>query len=167
VSRGMNFLTHHVGMMSLLQHKIISSIISNLKHNKAILTLHFIHGPKEHNSFISPYLCTYHLNNSSTTEVNYNTQTQLFVLNTINRTNPRIQTSHHSRMPLAEVSRQTHLNHPSMMPLAEAIHQSQPDHPSRMSLAEVNHKTQPGHPSKMPLAEANHQSQPGLHLGCH
>jgi glycerol-3-phosphate responsive antiterminator len=58
----MNFLTHHVGMMSLLQHKVISSIIGNLKkkHNKAILTLHFIHGPKEHNSFISPYLCKYH-----------------------------------------------------------------------------------------------------------
>jgi hypothetical protein len=30
------------------------------KHNKAILTLHFTHGPKEHNSFISPDLCKYH-----------------------------------------------------------------------------------------------------------
>jgi hypothetical protein len=53
----MDFLTHHVGMMSLSQNKVISSIIGNLKkkHNKAILTLHLTHGPKEHNSFISPY----------------------------------------------------------------------------------------------------------------
>jgi len=78
-------------------------------------------------SIILSFLLTYvhtTLNNSSATEANYNTQTRLSVLNTINRTNPRIQTGHHSRMPLAEVSRQTHLNHPSMMPLAEAIHQS-------------------------------------------
>ena len=61
VSRETDFLTHHVGMMSLLQHKVISSIIGNLtKHNKVILTLHFIYGPEEHNSFISPYLCKYH-----------------------------------------------------------------------------------------------------------
>ena len=57
----MNFLTHHVGMMSLLQHKVISSIIGNVrKHNKLILMLHFILGPKKHNSFISPYLYKYH-----------------------------------------------------------------------------------------------------------
>jgi len=58
----MDFLTHYVSMMSLLQHKVISGIICNLKkkHNKAILMLHFTHGPKEHNSFISPYLCKYH-----------------------------------------------------------------------------------------------------------
>jgi hypothetical protein len=57
----MDFPMHHVGMMSLLQHKIISSIIGNLKKlNKAILALHFIHGPKERNSIISPYLCKYH-----------------------------------------------------------------------------------------------------------
>jgi len=56
-----DLLMHYVGITSLLQHKVISSIISNLrKHNKAILKLHFIHGPKEHNSFISPYLCKYH-----------------------------------------------------------------------------------------------------------
>ena len=56
-----NFHTHHVGMMSLLQHNVISSIIGNLrKHNNTILTLHFIHGPKELNSFISPYLYKYH-----------------------------------------------------------------------------------------------------------
>ena len=30
------------------------------KHNKAILALHFIHGRKEYNSIISPYLCKYH-----------------------------------------------------------------------------------------------------------
>jgi hypothetical protein len=49
----MDFLIHHAGMMSLLQHKVISGIIGKLKkkHNKAILTLHFTHGPKEHNFF--------------------------------------------------------------------------------------------------------------------
>jgi len=72
----MNFFMHHVGMMSLLQHKVISSIIGNFrKHNKAILTLHFIHGSKEHNSFISPYINTI-INNSLITKANYNTQTQ-------------------------------------------------------------------------------------------
>jgi len=84
----MDFLTHHVGIMSLLHHKVISSIIGNLKkkHNKAILTLHFTHGPKEHNYFISPYVNTT-LNNSSITEANYNTQTRSSILNTVNRTN--------------------------------------------------------------------------------
>ena len=57
----MDFPKHYVGMMSLLHHKIISSIIGNLKiHNKAILALNFIHGPKECNSIISPYLYKYH-----------------------------------------------------------------------------------------------------------
>ena len=57
----MDFPTHHVGMMSLLQHKIISSIIGNLKkNNKAILALHFIHGSKERNSIIYLYLRKYH-----------------------------------------------------------------------------------------------------------
>jgi hypothetical protein len=42
--------------MSLLQHKVISSIIGNLrKHNKTILALHFIQGSKERNYIISPY----------------------------------------------------------------------------------------------------------------
>ena len=71
----MDFPTHHVGMMSLLQHKIISSIIGNLKkHNKAILASHFIHRPKERNSIISSYVNTT-INNSSITKANYNTQT--------------------------------------------------------------------------------------------
>jgi len=49
----MDFLTHHFDMMSLLQDKVISSIIGNLKkHNKAILTLHFIYGPKENFFFL-------------------------------------------------------------------------------------------------------------------
>jgi hypothetical protein len=57
----MNFHTHHVGMISLLQYKIIPSIIGNLKkYNKTILGLHFIHGPKERSSIISPYLYKYH-----------------------------------------------------------------------------------------------------------
>jgi hypothetical protein len=78
---------HHVGMMFLLQHKVISSIISNLKkHNITILMLHFIHGPKEHNSFISLYVNTT-INNSSITEANYNTQTRSFISNTVSRTN--------------------------------------------------------------------------------
>jgi hypothetical protein len=52
---------HHASMMSLLHHKIISNIIGNLKkHNKIILALHFIPGPKERNSIISPYLYKYH-----------------------------------------------------------------------------------------------------------
>ena len=35
--REINFLTHHVGMMSLLQHKVIKSIIGNLReHNNTI-----------------------------------------------------------------------------------------------------------------------------------
>jgi hypothetical protein len=58
----MDFLMHHIGMMSMLQHKVISGIIGKLKkkHNKAILTLHFTYGSKKHNSFISHYLCKYH-----------------------------------------------------------------------------------------------------------
>jgi hypothetical protein len=59
-SRETDLLMHHIGMMSMLQHKVISSIISNLrKHNKAILMLHFIYEQKEHNSFISTCLCKY------------------------------------------------------------------------------------------------------------
>ena len=66
-----------------MDQKIISSIISNLKkHNKAILALHFIHGPKERNFIISPYINTT-INNSSITETNYNTQIRSFISNII------------------------------------------------------------------------------------
>jgi len=61
VSCETDFPTHHVGMMSLLQHKIIPSIIENLKkYNKTILALHFIHGPKKRSSIISTNLYKYH-----------------------------------------------------------------------------------------------------------
>jgi hypothetical protein len=83
----MDFPTHHVGMMSMLPHKIIPSIIGNLKkYIKTILALHFIHGPKERSSIISLYINTT-VNNSSITEANYNTQTRSFVSNTVSRTN--------------------------------------------------------------------------------
>jgi len=74
-----------------------SSIISNLrKHNKTILTLHFINEPKKHNSFISPHVNTT-VNNSSITEANYNTQTRSFISNTVSRTNVIVCLNHNNR----------------------------------------------------------------------
>jgi hypothetical protein len=88
VSREIDFLTHHGGMMSLLQDKEISSIIGNFKKlNKAILTLHFVHGPK---SIILSFIFTY----VNTTIIIH----QLLRLITI------LNLGHPSRIPLAELT---------------------------------------------------------------
>ena len=100
VSHEMNFLSHHIGMMSLLQYKeLFKHYRPFKKHNKTWLKSHFIHGPK---SIILQFPFTYvntTVTNPSIKEANFSTQTQSFISNVVSRFNVFLWLKHNYYSP--------------------------------------------------------------------